>query len=344
MASKPVIVNVLRGNLIESRHTGHLAVVDCDGNLCFQAGDPYRLTYARSCAKPLQALSVVESGAAEQFSLSQRELALLCASHNGEEKHVEAAESILSKLSLTAAALQCGPQEPAFKKAAEKLCKAGNSPTSLHNNCSGKHVGMLALSLHLGADTDHYMEPDHPVQKLMLKTVAEMSGAHPETIPLAIDGCGVPVFGLRLANLAYAFAKFGRPQGLAADRAAACRTLYQAIRAEPYYLAGSDRYDTRLAEITDGAVIGKMGAEGVFALSIPDRGWGMALKITDGSERALYPAVTEALRQISALSPEQMKLLRPFHYPAIRNRTGTVVGSLQTDLQLRKSGREKIFN
>lgn len=336
MNPSSIQINIIRGQLVESRHTAHLAIVNEAGQLLFASGDPHLLTYIRSSAKPLQALPIVESGAARHYSFSRSELALICSSHNGEPAQVRLVEDILARIGLPDSALQCGVQKPAYKPAAEELYRNSQKPGSLHNTCSGKHAGMLALNQWLNADSKHYMSIEHPVQQNMLKTVAEMSGTDPGSIPLGIDGCGVPVFGLPLTHLAYAYARWGNPVSLSSARAEACRTLREAIAAEPYYLAGSDRYDTRLIEVTQGKIIGKMGAEGVFALTLPEKGWGLALKIADGHERALYPAVTEVLRQLGELSEDQCQALSSFYQPAIKNKAGTTVGRIEAQAPIEK--------
>jgi len=327
-------VRVERGPLTESVHRVHIAVVDREGRLLAHAGEPRRLTFARSAAKPLQAVAVLAAGAAERFGLSGEQIALLCASHNGEPRHVEMAASLLERLGLTADDLRCGPHFPFHKPTADQMKRDGIAPSRLHNNCSGKHAGMLALALLLGAPLSGYPSPDHPVQQAMLRTVSAMTGVPAADIPLGTDGCGVPVFGLPLDRLASGFAALGQPDRLSAAEAAACRTIVAAMRAHPYYVAGTDRFDTRLIEATRGRIIGKMGAEGVFALTVPDEGTSLAFKMEDGAMRALYPAVMEALVQLGKLKPDELDALREFHRPPVRNWSGDVVGSIVPDFRL----------
>jgi L-asparaginase II len=330
------LVRITRGPLTESVHLGHLAVVDTKGSLTAAMGNPELVTFARSSAKPLQAIPVIESGAVEAFGLVPEEIALMCASHNGESRHVEAIERFLNKLGLSGAHLQCGPHYPYYEPAANRMKQTGEVPTTLHNNCSGKHSGMLALALRLGASPEGYMAPEHQVQQRMLEAVSAMSGVPAERIALGTDGCGVPVFGMPLAALARSFAALGRPDGLMHEaRAAACRTLVAAIRRAPYFLAGTGRFDTRLVEVTEGRLVGKMGAEGVFAVTAPERGMALAVKVEDGAQRALYPAVVEALRQLDWLSDGELELLREFHTPPVRNWAGDIVGSVMPDFKLR---------
>ncbi|MCD1257920.1 asparaginase [Paenibacillus athensensis] len=331
---REIVVRVCRGPLTESVHRGHMAVIGADGRLVAEAGDARLVTFARSAAKPLQALPVIEAGAADAYGFTAAELALLSSSHSGEAEHVEAAAALLGKLGLSAAQLQCGVHEPFDAAAAHRLRELGELPTSLHNNCSGKHAGMLALALQLGAPTAGYMDAAHPVQLLMRSAVAAMCGLSEAALHIGVDGCGVPVFGMALDRLAYAYARLGTPEDLPAERAAACARVVAALRTHPRLLAGSGRFDTRLIEATNGRLIGKMGAEGVFAVCMPGQGLGMALKIADGQQRALYPAVSEALRQLGWLQPGELLKLAEFHEPVQRNWQGTKVGRILPEVRL----------
>ncbi|TXK85706.1 asparaginase [Paenibacillus sp. N3.4] len=334
MKSSDALVRVYRGNITESIHHVHLAVVNNQGTLLYQAGDPHFLTFARSTAKLIQTLPVIESGAADRFGLEEAEIALCCASHNGEVEHVSTAQHILGKLGFNHAHLQCGAHEPYHAATAQAMRDRGEAPTTLHNNCSGKHSGMLTLTAHLGASPDTYMRIEHPVQQLMLETVCEMSGMSREQIQLGTDGCGVPVFGMPIKHLALAFARLGNPAGLSQTRANACQRIVAAVRKYPQFLAGSDRFDTQLIEITNGRIVGKMGAEGLFALTIPERELGFVLKIEDGNLRATYPAVVEALKQLDLLTESEVSALAAFHTPAVYNWQGTQVGYIRPDFQL----------
>ncbi|MCL6459908.1 MAG: asparaginase [Gorillibacterium sp.] len=333
---KQQAVKIYRGKLAESTHLIHIAVTDTAGTLLYSVGNPERITFARSSAKPLQAIAVVESGAIDHFGFTAAELALLCSSHNGETYHVELVAKMLAKLKLTDEDLQCGAHDPYYPPAAEALKAAGVSAGPLHNNCSGKHAGMLALALMLGAKTEGYPSPHHPVQEHMLAIISTMSNIPIADIVLGTDGCGVPVFGLPLHALAYAYARLGRPEGLATEHATACGRIVDAIRKHPIALAGTDRFDTRLVEVTQGRLIGKLGAEGVFAVTAPTEGLGLAIKIEDGTARALYPAVTEALHQLNLLSAEEFTALAQFHHPYLTNWQGTRVGQIIPEFVLNR--------
>ncbi|TLS49935.1 asparaginase [Paenibacillus antri] len=327
------LVSVTRGGLVECVHRGHVAVVDDGGRLLRSAGDPRHLTYARSSAKLLQAIPVVASGAVDRYGLDAREIALLCASHSGEEAHVEAVYRILGKLGIGEDALLCGAHPPYHKPSANALRRAGVSPKAVHNNCSGKHAGMLTLAKHLGATLHDYKSPDHPVQRAMLASYAAFAGVPAASVALGVDGCGVPVYGAPLSALALAYARLAAPTG-AAPEADARRTVVEAVRAHPEMLAGTDRYDTALIRVTNGRVVGKMGAEGVFAVAAPGEGLGLAVKIEDGAQRALYPAVTEALLQLGWIDAAAGAELAEYHTPAIRNWGGDVVGAVLPSFRL----------
>lgn len=333
MKPSNTIVRVYRGSITESIHRVHLAVVNTQGALLHGAGDPQFLTFARSTAKLIQALPVIESGAADHFGLGDAEIALCCASHNGEAEHVSAARGILGKLGFHHEHLQCGAHEPYHAPTAQAMRERGEAPTTLHNNCSGKHSGMLALCAHLGASPDTYMSLQHPVQQLMLDAVCAMSDIPKSQMELGIDGCGVPVFGMPLPHLALAFARLGSPEGLPTVRANACQRIVAAVRKYPQFLAGNDRFDTQLIKVTQGRIIGKMGAEGIFALTVPEKGLGFVLKIEDGNQRALYPAVIEALKQLNLLTASEVNELAAFHTPTVHNWQGTEVGIIRPDFQ-----------
>jgi L-asparaginase II len=335
MKTSDIAVRVSRGPITESIHRAHIAVMHVQGKLLHELGNPKFLTFARSTAKLIQALPVIESGAADRFSFTDGEIALLCASHGGEEEHVSTAGSILAKLGLGAEHLQCGIHEPLHLPTTLRMRAQHLAPTSLHNNCSGKHSGMLALATHTDVSHEHYLQFEHPVQQQMLQAVSEMSELPAGSIKIGVDGCGVPVFGMGIDRLALAFARLGCPDGLPEARVSACKRIVTAIRKHPYNLAGSDRFDTRLIEVTQGRVIGKMGAEGIFALTVPESGIGMVVKIEDGNERALYPAVTEALRQLDLLNSAELEALSSFHVPTLRNWQGTEVGRIRPEFQLR---------
>jgi L-asparaginase II len=325
-----IMIHVIRGNTVESIHRGHAAVIRNQGKLIGHVGNPGYETYIRSTAKPLQAITVIESGAADRFGFTPAEIALMCASHNGENQHVAGVRSMLAKIGLDEASLQCGIHDPYDAASAMEIRQAGLSPTRLHNNCSGKHAGMLALAVHRGDSIEGYTSKEHPVQQSMLSSISAMADYPQERISIGVDGCGVPVFVLPLHRLAMAYSR------MAGTTQAAASTIIQAIASHSYELAGRGRFDTRLAQATSGRIIGKMGAEGMYAAVHREEGTGMAIKIEDGSSRALYPAVMEIMIQLEWLRPEEKRELASFHCPLLHNRAGDPVGRLESVLRIRR--------
>ncbi|OXM85874.1 asparaginase [Paenibacillus rigui] len=329
-----VLVAAVRGELTESIHRGHIAVVNIHRHTVAYAGNPDHYTFARSTAKLLQAIPLLEAGGAEAYGFNDKQVALLCSSHNGEDAHAATADAILERLGLHESALLCGVHEPYHQPTAERLKAQGIPLTPLRNNCSGKHSGMLALALLRHWSTGQYSDLEHPVQQQMLHIMSDMTGIPAGQITLGTDGCGVPVFAVPISSLAYAYARLGQPIDLPDARAQACKRIIKSAANEPYYVAGSGRFDTRLIEVTQGRLIGKMGAEGVFALTVPEQGLGIAVKIEDGSMRALYPAVMEALIQLDLLQKHEIEALSEFQQPPIVNCQKAVVGRLQPVLKL----------
>jgi L-asparaginase II len=341
-----VLVEVTRGPLVESRHLGAAAVVDAAGSLLFSVGNPDLVTYLRSSAKPMQAVAVVESGAAAAYGFSPREIAIFAASHNGEEMHTTTVSRILARLGLDNRSLACGVHEPLHKATAERLREAGEAPSVLHNNCSGKHAGMLALARQMGVPTEGYYRPEHPVQQRILATVASLTGMAPSEIAVGVDGCGVPVFGMPLRSAALAFARLADPRQLAPERAAAVRQVVSAMQSNPEMVAGTDRFDTDLMRQTRPRVFCKGGAEGYYALGLlPDPtagrpvGVGLALKVVDGDRdgRARPVAVMEALRQLGVLTDEDLTALAIYRSVEARNHRGDVVGQVRPAVVLHRT-------
>ncbi|MFQ5985711.1 MAG: asparaginase, partial [Alphaproteobacteria bacterium] len=252
-STNPVLVEGTRGGLLESAHRGAAAVADTRGRLRHAWGDVTRPVYPRSAVKPLQALPLVETGAADRFTLSDVELALACASHNGEPRQVETVKAWLERLHLTEDDLECGPHAPLNATAAEALVRDGRNPTRLHNNCSGKHAGYLTLARHLGVPPRGYSRPDHPVQRVVTRTLAEMADVDAEPVPVAVDGCGVPTLGLPLARLAAAMARLAAAHDLSPARAAAAERVFEAMGREAAMVAGRGRFCTAVIRATGGA-------------------------------------------------------------------------------------------
>ncbi len=326
--ANPVLVEVTRGGAVESRHRGAVVVVRADGGLVHAWGDVARLVFARSAIKGLQALALVESGAAEAFDVSDAEIALACASHNGEPRHVEIAGQWLARLGLSADDLSCGPQPPRGP-GVEALARAGGKPTRLHNNCSGKHAGMLTLARHLGVPTEGYAAPGHPVQQRVRAILDEMTGADHGAAAIGVDGCGIPTYAVPLEAVARAFARFAAPAGLAPARHAAVRRIRGAVAAEPFLVAGTGRFCTAVMDVTGPAAFVKIGAEGIYIAALPEQGLGVALKIDDGASRAAEVALAALLRYLGVLDEPGRARLAGLAEPPIHNWAGDVTGAVR---------------
>jgi L-asparaginase II len=321
--TNPVLVEVLRGDIVESMHRGAVAVFDGSGKLIFEAGDIDAPVFPRSAVKSMQALPLVESGAADAFGFGDRELALACSSHNGEPEHTELAASMLKRAGLGEAALECGVQWPNHE-ATVALANAGKSPSQLHNNCSGKHSGFLAACQHCGIEPKGYVAAGHPFQEMIRETMQEVTGAAHGAENRGTDGCSIPTYAIPLRAIALGFSRMASGKDMARGRARAAKRLVDACMAEPFLVAGSKRADTRLMEAAPGRIFVKGGAEGVHCGILPELGLGFALKCSDGAGRAVDVA-TAALIRIYLPDIDLAKDERP----TLRNWRGIHVGDLR---------------
>lgn len=327
------LVEVTRGNWVESWHEGAIAISDPNGHLLKSIGDVDRPIYPRSAIKALQALPLIESGAADDYNLSSEALSIACASHNGEKIHADTASAMLTACGLGADALECGAQSPNFEKDQALLHKADREPTALHNNCSGKHAGFLCFAQKAGFDHHGYVHVDHPVQREIRAVLADMTEAHfgPDhnIDQCGIDGCSIPTYAIPLRNLAHAFAKFGAGLGMEPLRADAARRLRAAVAEAPYMVAGHDRYCTNVMELLGERAFIKVGAEGVYCASLPELGLGIALKCWDGAFRGaeiMMGAIIDALLPMSEAEHEAFGQFRKFE---LKNRNGIHVGDVR---------------
>lgn len=329
------LAGVYRGGRLESSHSGHIAVVNSDGKLLYFAGDPYRLTYARSSVKPIQAIPVVETGAADKFGLTDIDLAVICSSHNGELQHTDRVLSILNKAKIGVEALQCGTHIPLAMDVYEKLIREGKEPTPLYNNCSGKHAGMLLTAKHMGETLEDYYKPEHPVQQRILKVISVIAEYKIDKIEIGKDGCGAPVHAMPLERLAYSFARLADPKTLGNERAMAIKKITTAMTDYPEMVGGTGRFCTDFMKVAKGRLFGKLGAESVYLIGDKKLGIGIAIKIEDGSYRALYPAALEILRQLNILTREQLEQLMPHYMPKLKNARGEEVGEIIPSFELK---------
>ncbi len=329
----PILVEVTRGSRIESAHRGAIAICDARGRVFGGWGDIEAAVYPRSAFKSLQALALVESGAADALAISQEELALACASHSGETMHVERVEHWLERIGCRESDLACGPHLPLHEPSAHAMIREGRKPCRLHNNCSGKHTGFLSLAQHLGVSTANYERPDHPVQRLIRMTIAEMSDLKPDDMPVAIDGCAAPNYAIPLRNLAKAMARLGDTNALAPARAAAARRLVDAWQVHPLLVSGTGRSCADMIRAATGRTVVKTGAEGVFTAVLPERGLGIALKIDDGATRGAETAMARLL-VLLGVADESSELIAKHLRPAVRNWRGDEVGERRTSAAL----------
>ncbi|QIA26324.1 asparaginase [Thermaerobacter sp. PB12/4term] len=328
-----LLVEVTRGGWVESRHHGHAVVVDKQGRLVAAVGDPEHVTFLRSTLKPFQALAVVASGAADAFGFDDAEVALMCGSHAGEPEHVERAAAMLAKLGLEPEHLACGPHPLSSPAALEALKAAGGEPTRLHNNCSGKHAGMLALARHRGWPVEGYHQPDHPVQQAVRQLVAALTGLEPggPRWREAVDGCGVVTFALPLVDVARMFRYLGRPDLLPPGLdhlVPALERIRRALIAHPTMIRGAGQFDTEVIRATGGAWIGKVGAEGYYAGAL-HTGHAVALKIADGQDRARPVAILALLGRLGLLPPGAGSLQARWGRVAVTNTRGETVGEIR---------------
>ena len=343
----PILVDVMRGNAIESTHCGALAVLDADGAVVASLGDIQRPIFPRSAVKVLQALPLVASGAADRLGLTDEELAIACASHGGEEIHAQTAARMLAKAGLDAAALECGAHWPYLDSAARALAAGGREPSALNNNCSGKHAGFLCLAcaLHGGKpDLQQYVRgyvgAEHPVMREVTAALQAATGHDLANTPRGIDGCSIPTFAIPLRHLALAFARVGTGIGLTAGHAEAAKRLRTAVAKAPYLVAGSGRFDTRVMERLGARVFCKVGAEGVYCAALPERGLGVAIKIDDGNNaRAAEVVMAALIEAFVTLDEGEATFMRSLSDLQMNNWNGIEVGRLIATPVLRSLAR-----
>ncbi|MCE9629534.1 MAG: asparaginase [Planctomycetia bacterium] len=334
MSPHPLIVEVTRGQRVESIHRGSVAVVDCRGAAVFLVGDTKALVYPRSAVKPIQALPLVASGAADAIGATDAEIALACGSHVGSPLHAATAESLLRRAGQTSGCLECGAHWPFDEAEARALAARHESPSALHNNCSGKHAGIICSSCFLGHSPTGYTRPDHPAMREVTAALAAVTGADLDPAAAATDGCSIPAFAMPLESLALGFARIGTAVGLPDSLKAATVRIRSAIAAQPVMLAGAGRFDTRVAEECGEAILVKSGAEGVACAAIPALGLGIAVKIDDGAGRAATAAMASLLIRLATDWLEGQasarSMLEEFSNPVLRNWNGEEVGHLRS--------------
>lgn len=323
----PVLVEVMRGGAVESRHRIALVVADAEGRPLVALGDVARPVFPRSAVKVIQALPVVESGAADAYGFGAREIALSTASHNGEVFHVETAAAMLARAGKAEPDLECGAHWPNREDDHGLIHRTTGKPTQLHNNCSGKHAGFVCFACHTGLDPRGYVGRDHPVQRTIEAALADVTRTDLAKAPVGTDGCAIPTYAIPLASLANGFARLATGMGLAPERGRAAARILEACIAEPQMIAGTDRFDTDFIRAIDGAAYVKVGAEGVYCAAFPKLGLGVALKCADGHPRAAEVAMATVAAHL--LGRRDDPALARFLTPELKNWNGTLVGGLR---------------
>ncbi|HEY2886317.1 MAG TPA: asparaginase [Rhizomicrobium sp.] len=330
--ANPVLVEITRGAIVESVHRGSVAILDASGGVVLALGDVETPVYSRSSLKPMQAIPLVESGAADAFGLGDEELALACASHSGEPMHVMRVAAWLERLGLGEGDLACGAHPSRYEPVAEAMIRRGEKPTRIFNNCSGKHTGFLSVARHWDIATKGYEAVTHPVQQAVAKMLRELSDA--KALTVGIDGCAAPNFALSLTEFARSAGRMAAPDSLPKERAKASRRLLAAMVAHPELVSGTGRTCAMLMRATRGRAAVKAGAEGFYAAWVPEKGLGIAIKIDDGGGRAAETAIAATLEALNLL--DDANLARSVLQPPILNTRGAVVGERRPAAALAK--------
>ncbi|MHA6691493.1 asparaginase [Devosia sp. A449] len=330
MDANPILAETIRGNWVENRHRGAYVVMDAAGTIIAAQGDIERPIFPRSAIKSMQALPIFARHADDKFHHTAEELALACASHHGEADHVATANGLLTRIGLSAADLECGAHVPANAAAREALRASGNPPSPLHNNCSGKHSGMLSVALAMGVPTAGYVSREHEVQRAVRAAVEAVIGEQLTEGKCGTDGCSIPTFAAPLRAFAFGFARMATGQGLAPELGTASQRLFDAATSHPHLVAGTGHADTMLMEAFKGRLMQKVGAEGVQCGAIRDKGWGYALKCDDGNIAASQAMLAGMLLKLADPNDEQRALLQTLAHQPIKSVRGAEVGELRS--------------
>ena len=330
----PVLVETTRSGVVESQQRGMVCVMDQDDVVLYRAGNIERVVFPRSALKYMQVLPFLESGAAEHFGITDEEIAVMCASHNAEPPHLKAVRSILAKAGLSEADLNCGAHAPMSKDAAEALVKKGESPTQIHNNCSGKHAGFLALAKFLDAPLENYLSPEHPVQVLVREAITDLCQIPPREMVWGIDGCSAPNYGMPLRNLAIGFLGLTLEHPDHPKRTTACKRVIQAVSTFPFMVAGTDRYCTDMMNICAPQIIGKLGAAGIYCLAFPEHKIGVAIKMEDGATGPQYNVVQKLISEVRMNSKSKLEPLEKYYQTPIHNYNGMLTGHQAAKFEL----------
>jgi len=329
--TKP-IAHITRGDIVECIQNGDAVVVNYKGEILYSHGDPHKESFIRSAAKPLQTLEVFKTGAADRYNFSQKELSIMCASHYGEEFHVETVKGIISKIGLQKEDLQCGEMYSMKPAVAHRQMKLAQEKSSFFSCCSGKHSGMLAICEAMGWDRNGYYREEHPVQQGMLETIAHMCQMNKNDIGIGIDGCGVPVFSMPIYNMALSYARFSKGNDPVYGKW--CQTVYEAMASEPEMLAGTNGFCSDLTKAAKGKFVGKLGADGVYCIGIRDLGIGIALKIESGDIKCIPPVIMDILGKLKLIDPSIDEELKKYKCLPNRNHLRDKIGEIISTIDL----------
>jgi L-asparaginase II len=303
----PILVEVYRNNVLESFHRGVICIVDREGKVIYSEGDIQQICYPRSAMKLIQVMPLLELGGFERFGFTLEEIAVMCGSHNAEPEHLRVVNSILQKIDLDKESLKCGPQYPTSKRDADELIRRSEKPHHIHNNCSGKHAGMLALCKLLNYEIEDYLNPNHPIQKLILQYVEEMYEYSKDKMVTALDGCSAPIYSIPIYNQALAFKNLVATDSYTPERKLACKKIVEAMSTYPFMVAGSKRYCSDMMKVCGSRIIGKTGAEGLFCMSLLQEQIGVCIKIDDGKMLPQYN-VAQALVEATGIFDKEILL------------------------------------
>ena len=329
--SNPILVEVYRAGVLESFHRGAVCAVDQHGDIVFSLGDPMQICYPRSAMKFVQALPLIELGGVEKFGFTLSEIAVMCGSHNAEPAHLAEVSSILQKIGLDESFLNCGAQYPSSKKDANELIKNSQKPRHIHNNCSGKHAGMLALCVLLGHEVKDYLKPEHPIQHLILEYVEAFYEYPKSSMVTALDGCSAPIYSIPVYHQALCFRNLIHPEKFDEKRQQACKTLIEAISQHPMMVAGTHRYCTEMMQVCAPEIIGKTGAEGVFCMAIQSLKLGICIKIDDGKMLPQYNVAQHLIGHTGLFGPEQLAPLVQHEHTSLTNFNKWITGEIKVN-------------
>ncbi len=325
----PILVEIYRGGILESFHRGVVCVVDENKKVVFENGNIHQICFPRSAMKLIQVLPLIELGGIERFGFTLEEIALMCGSHNAESEHLRVLHQILEKIACTPNDLNCGAQSPTSKKAADALLLNHEKPSQIHNNCSGKHAGMLALCKLINAPINGYLNPEHPIQQLILSAVEDLYEYPKNKMVAALDGCSAPIYSIPVLNQAIAYQNLNGNKEFSEIRNNALNTIRKAISEHPFMVAGSKRYCTDMMQITAPKVIGKTGAEGIFCMTFTDKKWGICIKIDDGKMQPQYHVAQKLIEASGIFEKDVLKPLESYSSTPLFNfnklRTGEMI-------------------